>query len=154
LAARASFGPRELVLKCSRLSEWPEASDTRAAYYSKNSRKANPMNGISTRMVVTILGKGASAGKDRVGAIVRIASILANANANIVEITQTNLREFFSVMVLVDLKSAKSLFGELRMRLYDAGQELGIRVDAVCEERLPSRVEQHYRSREPAQGRA
>jgi len=108
------------------------------------------MNEISTRMVVTILGKGASAGKDRIGAIVRIASILADARADIVEITQTSLREFFSVIVLADLKGAQSVFSGLRMRLYETGQELGIRVDAVREDRLPSRVEQYYRSPQPA----
>jgi ACT domain-containing protein len=98
------------------------------------------MNNIPTQMVVTILGKGAFGRKERIEAIVMIASILAGAGADIVEISQTGVGEFFALIVLVDLKNAKMPVSELGMLLCEAGQELGIRVDVIREERLPSRV--------------
>ena len=42
-------------------------------------------------------------GKDRVGILARVSTECANANANVLEVTQTLLRDTFAMTMLVDI---------------------------------------------------
>ena len=89
------------------------------------------MNGTSTRMIITIGGKVAtSVGKDRIGIVIKLGTILARANASIIDISQTTVKEFFYLIVLADLDKATVPFEELQARLREAGLSLGMKVDA------------------------
>ena len=67
-------------------------------------------------------------GGDRPGIVARIASVLARHNANIVDISQTVLRDLFAMVMLVDVSRADVGLGELRRELVEAGREVGVDV--------------------------
>jgi ACT domain-containing protein len=83
---------------------------------------------LSGRAIVTIIGS------DRVGIIAGISNEIANANVNILDISQSVIREFFTMIMMVDLSGAAVTFEELRSRLTRKGQELGVRVEIQREE--------------------
>jgi len=74
------------------------------------------------RGIVTVVGH------DRVGIIARVAGILAEANVNILDISQTVLQGFFAMIMIVDLSFSRSNFSELRQKLEDAGEEMGLKI--------------------------
>lgn len=82
----------------------------------------------STRIIVTVLGQ------DRVGIIAAVANILADANANIVDISQTLMQEIFTMIMMVDIAGASVPFDEIKRRLNARGETLGIRIDAQHED--------------------
>ena len=83
---------------------------------------------LSGRAIVTIIGS------DRVGIIAGIATALAEANVNILDISQSVIREFFTMIMMVDLAGAKVSFDELRARLDRTGAELAVKVEIQREE--------------------
>ena len=82
----------------------------------------------SNRVIVTVIGV------DKVGIIASVASLLAEANANIVDISQTTLREFFTMIMMVDVENASVSFDELKKRLNAKGDEMGLKIDAQHED--------------------
>ena len=82
----------------------------------------------SGRAIVTIIGS------DRVGIIAGIANVIAEANVNILDISQSVIREFFTMIMMVDLAGASISFEELSDQLARKGQELGVRVEIQREE--------------------
>jgi len=72
--------------------------------------------------VITVVGK------DRVGIVASIASILAQHKVNIVDISQTVLRGMFAMIMIVDLSQADLDAKELRRILEEKGKELGVHV--------------------------
>ena len=72
--------------------------------------------------VVTVVGK------DRVGIVAGISSLLAEHNVNIIDISQTVLRGMFAMIMVVDLSRADVSVGELRKALKERGKELGVDV--------------------------
>ncbi len=82
----------------------------------------------SNRIIVTVIGA------DRVGIIAGVTAVLAEADANIVDISQTILREFFTMILLADLDSANVPFDELKRRLVEKGERMGVKVDAQHED--------------------
>jgi ACT domain-containing protein len=82
----------------------------------------------SSRAIVTIIGS------DRVGIIAGIANVIAEANVNILDISQSVIREFFTMIMMVDLADAAISFAELSERLARKGGELGVRVEIQRED--------------------
>ncbi len=82
----------------------------------------------SNRVIVTVIGE------DKVGIIANVSTLLAEANANIVDISQTTLREFFTMIMLVDMEKASVPFDELKRRLNAKGEAMGLRIDAQHED--------------------
>jgi ACT domain-containing protein len=82
----------------------------------------------SNRVIVTVIGQ------DKVGIIANVATLLAEANANIVDISQTTLREFFTMIMMVDMDKATVPFDELKRRLNAKGEAMGLRIDAQHED--------------------
>jgi ACT domain-containing protein len=80
------------------------------------------------RAIITIIGS------DRVGIIAGIANVLADANVNILDISQSVIREFFTMIMMVDLAGAAISFHTLSDRLAQKGQELSVRVEIQREE--------------------
>ncbi len=83
---------------------------------------------LSGRAIVTIIGS------DRVGIIAGIANVIADANVNILDISQSVIREFFTMIMMVDLAGATISFNELSDRLTRKGEELSVRVEIQREE--------------------
>ena len=76
------------------------------------------------RIIVTVIGH------DRTGLIAGTSRVLADAGANIIDISQTVMGEFFAMIMLVDLGKAAVPFDEIRSRLIEEGNRLGVRIDA------------------------
>ena len=76
------------------------------------------------KAIVTVIGR------DRVGITASVCSLLAQHNINILDITQTVLQEFFTMVMLVDTTACEKSIGEMADILEQAGreQELSIRI--------------------------
>jgi len=86
------------------------------------------MSSGSSRIIVTVIGQ------DQVGIIANVSAVLAEAGANIIDISQTTLREFFAMIMMVDLEKATLPFDEIKRRLNRKGEEMGLRIDAQHED--------------------
>ena len=67
-------------------------------------------------------------GKDRVGITAAVCSLLARHNINSLDITQTVLQEFFTMVMLVDTAACEKSIGDLTEFLAQAGQEEGLSI--------------------------
>ncbi len=74
------------------------------------------------RAVVTVIGK------DRVGIVANISSVLANHNVNILDISQTIMQDLFAMIMLVDISQSDADLSELRKELEKRAEELGVQV--------------------------
>jgi ACT domain-containing protein len=79
------------------------------------------------RAVVSVIGK------DQVGIISRVTTILANNNMNILDISQTILQDFFTMMMLIDVSTVENL-NKLREELDIAADEMGLKINIQLEE--------------------
>ena len=76
------------------------------------------------KAIVTVIGK------DRVGITASVCSLLAQHSINILDISQTVLQEYFTMVMLVDTSACSASIGEMADLLEQAGkeQELSIRI--------------------------
>lgn len=74
------------------------------------------------KAIVTVIGK------DRVGITAAVCSLLAQHNINILDITQTVLQEFFTMVMLVDTSACQQSIGEMADILEQAGKEQGLSI--------------------------
>ena len=81
-----------------------------------------------SRAIVTIIGS------DRVGIIAGIAGVLSDANVNILDISQSVIREYFTMIMMVDGAGASLSIEEVKKALDAKGQQLGVKVDIQREE--------------------
>jgi ACT domain-containing protein len=63
------------------------------------------------RAVVTVIGK------DMVGILAKVSTTCAEANANVIEVTQSVLQDFFAMVMLIDIEKMNCELGELQVRL-------------------------------------
>ncbi|MGC8599625.1 MAG: ACT domain-containing protein [Nitrososphaeria archaeon] len=73
-------------------------------------------------------------GADKPGIVAGISSELAVNNVNIVDISQTVLRDIFAMIMLVDLSKSSVSISELRKKLQAKGKELKVEVLVYHEE--------------------
>ena len=76
----------------------------------------------ATRSVVSVLGR------DRTRIVATIATILADAGANIDDIQQNVLDKIFAMTMLVTLDEDVATFNEVQERLTAVGEEMGLQV--------------------------
>lgn len=81
-----------------------------------------------SRAILTIIGS------DRVGIIAGIANVLSDVNVNILDISQSVIREYFTMIMMVDVGQASVSFEALRKALDDKGHQLGVKVEIQREE--------------------
>ncbi len=82
----------------------------------------------SNRVIVTVIGK------DQVGIIAAVSTILADTRANILDISQSIMDEFFVMIMMVDLAGVSVPFEEVKRRLAEKGTSMGLRIDAQHED--------------------
>jgi ACT domain-containing protein len=80
------------------------------------------------RAIVTVIGK------DRIGIIAAVSAVLADAGANILDISQTVLSEYFTMIMLVDLSKMTGTFQDLKKRLEETGETTGMEIRIQREE--------------------
>ena len=76
------------------------------------------------KAIVTVIGK------DRVGITAAVYALLAQHHINILDISQTVLQDYFTMVMLVDTAACTASIGEMADLLEQAGkeQELSIRI--------------------------
>lgn len=80
------------------------------------------------KAVISVLGK------DRVGIISTVSSVLSENNVNILDISQTILQDMFTMMMLVDVADSKLKFAELSDILSLEGDKLGVEIRIQLED--------------------
>ena len=63
------------------------------------------------KAVITVIGK------DMVGILAKVSTTCAESNANVIEVTQTVLQEYFCMIMLIDISQMNCDFDELKQRL-------------------------------------
>ncbi|NLV49933.1 MAG: ACT domain-containing protein [Clostridiales bacterium] len=76
------------------------------------------------RAIVTVIGK------DRVGIIADVCGLLAKNGVNVLDISQTVMREYFTMIMLVDISGCLLDFSALSDLLRSGGEaaELSVRI--------------------------
>ena len=67
-------------------------------------------------------------GKDQVGIVMQITTILAKYDVNIEDIKQTLMQGQFVMFLLADISQSKNTFKEIKQALLDKAQELRIEI--------------------------
>ena len=91
------------------------------------------------KAVITVIGK------DMVGIIAKVSAIVADANANILEITQSVLQDYFAMIMLVDLSAmAEEVWRETN--LLETGREVALQAQPlVVAQADPRLIKQAFR---------
>jgi ACT domain-containing protein len=76
------------------------------------------------KAIVTVIGV------DRVGIIARVSALLAQREVNILDINQTVMQEYFTMVMMVDVGGCNVPFETLKADLLALGEELGMRIHA------------------------
>ena len=74
------------------------------------------------KAVVTVVGK------DRVGIIADVCVALAASNINVLDISQTVLQDYFTMMMVVDVSKSAVPMVQLCEEMETKGQELGLSI--------------------------
>ncbi|TDT61107.1 ACT domain-containing protein [Fonticella tunisiensis] len=80
------------------------------------------------RAVITVIGK------DKIGIIAGISTILAECNVNILDISQTILQDYFTMIMLVDLTYMNVSLSELNEKLDKKEESLGVSIKVQHED--------------------
>lgn len=80
------------------------------------------------RAIITVVGK------DKVGIIAAVSGFLAENGVNILDISQTVLQDYFTMMMLVETSEMKTDLGNLRTMLDELGRKLGLSITLQHEE--------------------
>lgn len=73
-------------------------------------------------------------GKDCVGIIADVSAVCSQCNANIVEITQSVLSEYFAMIMLADISGLNIKFADFADRLSALGKEKCLDIRAMHED--------------------
>ncbi len=74
------------------------------------------------KAVITVIGK------DKIGIIAKVTSVLAQQSINILDIRQTIMQEYFTMIMIADLTYAEISFNDLKEKLDLAGDNIGVSV--------------------------
>ena len=80
------------------------------------------------RAIVTVIGK------DRVGIIADVTALLAQYGVNVLDISQTVLQEYFTMIMLVDASQCTVPFADLARTLDEAGAQRSLQIRAQRED--------------------
>ena len=74
------------------------------------------------KAIVTVVGK------DQVGIIAGVCNTLADSRINVLDISQTIMDGYFTMMMVVDLAACETPFDQLRTILKDYGEGRGLSI--------------------------
>ncbi len=80
------------------------------------------------KAVVTVIGR------DRKGIIARVSGILFENGVNILDISQTIMRDMFTMIMLVDFEDGRVTLKQLVGELEKAGEDMGLSIHVQREE--------------------
>lgn len=74
------------------------------------------------RAVLTVIGK------DKVGIIAGVSHKLAELNINILDVSQTIMESYFTMMMMLEIDKQATDFDGIRKELNQLGEELGVKI--------------------------
>ena len=74
------------------------------------------------KAIVTVVGK------DRVGIIANVCTALANFNVNVLDISQTVMQGYFTMMMATDVSGATMPMAKLSAEMENLGKEMGLTI--------------------------
>ena len=74
------------------------------------------------KAIVTVVGK------DRVGTIAGVCTVLAKYNVNVLDITQTVMQGYFTMMMATDVSAANVPMAQLATELEQIGKDMGLSI--------------------------
>ena len=74
------------------------------------------------KAIVTVVGQ------DAVGIIAGVCVELANYNVNVLDISQTVMQGYFTMMMVVEVSDCKLPLAELAKKLEEKGKEMGLSI--------------------------
>nr|WP_221632998.1 ACT domain-containing protein [Listeria seeligeri] len=80
------------------------------------------------RAVLTVIGK------DNVGIIAGVSNKLAELNINIVDVSQTIMDGYFTMMMMCDISQINKEFDEIKSELAGKGEDLQVKIHIQREE--------------------
>ena len=80
------------------------------------------------KAIVTVIGE------DRVGIIASVCADLAAYNVNVLDISQTVMQGYFTMMMVVEVSGAICPVAELAQKLDEKGKEMGLSIRLQREE--------------------
>lgn len=80
------------------------------------------------RAVLTVIGK------DKVGIIAGVSNKLAELEINIVDVSQTIMDNYFTMMMVLEFTAQKNHFDMIRLELNQLGERLGVEISIQNEE--------------------
>lgn len=80
------------------------------------------------RAVITVTGK------DSMGIIARVSGECLNCNVNILDISQSVLKDFFAMSMLVDITDISVEFDSFADRMTELGEKNGLRIYTMHED--------------------
>lgn len=83
---------------------------------------------MKTKAVISVTGK------DNVGIIAKVSAICAVDGANIIDISQTVLKEYFAMIMIVEIDQLKVPFTEFVDHVTSLGKQNGLEIHAMHED--------------------
>lgn len=74
------------------------------------------------KAIVTVVGK------DRVGIIANVCTLLAEFNVNVLDINQTVMQGYFTMMMATDVSACSVPLADLVTRIEAIGKEMGLSI--------------------------
>ena len=74
------------------------------------------------KAIVTVVGK------DAVGIIANVCTLLASYNVNVLDISQTVMQGYFTMMMAVDVSSSTIALAELAKEMEQKGKEMNLSI--------------------------
>lgn len=76
----------------------------------------------SDRVIVTAFGK------NKIGILAGITGCLAENNCDVIDLSQKILKEFFTIMLLIDIAPADESFESIKQKLIETGERFDLKV--------------------------
>lgn len=73
-------------------------------------------------------------GRDTVGILAKVSTECAKHNANIIDVTQSVMKDMFTMIMLVDIAELSSDFSELTAALEKLGDDIGMKIHVMHED--------------------
>lgn len=80
------------------------------------------------KAIVTVVGR------DTVGILAKVSAVCAEHNANIIDVSQSVMKELFTMIMLVDIAKINSSFAELQNALCELGDKIGMKIHVMHED--------------------
>ena len=103
-------------------------NQVRTAAPSANIDGSGTGEGSSARLVISVFGL------DNPGIVAGVSQILAETDCSIIDINQTVVQGKFAMVIIADASRARENTAELKERLRNEGQKLGVRIYAQRED--------------------